>query len=70
MLNEEPRTKPWPVRETQKLARQALEVAPQSMAACWRANIKLLLLHRESMIPYSERWLRVGATIRNLEAQD
>ena len=68
MLNEEPRNT-WPKAETMKLSRQAVDVASQSMSACRRINVKLLLLHRQSMIPYSERWVRAGKTIRNLEGQ-
>ena len=71
MIGEEPRTKPWPVRETQKLAAEAITAVEHGdHLGCRKLTIKLLEEHRRYMIPQGERWLRVGATIRNLEAQD
>ena len=70
MLNEEPRTKPWPVRETQKLAAEAVTAAEHGdTLGARRLTIKLIERHMDFMVPYGERWVRAGKTIRNLEGQ-
>ena len=47
MLNEEPRTKPWPVRETQKLAAEAVTAAEHRDAlGARKLTIKLLEKHQ------------------------
>ena len=70
MLNEEPRTKPWPVRETQVIAAAAVKAVEHGdTLGARRLTIRLLERHMDFMIPYGARWLRAGETIRNLEAQ-
>ena len=70
MLNEEPRTKPWPARETQKLAAEAVKAAEHGdTLGARRLTIKLIERHMDCMVPYGERWVRAGKTIRNLEGQ-
>jgi hypothetical protein len=61
--------KPWPARETQDIAREAVAIAPTSMDECRRINVRLLRKHQAYMIPYSADWMRAEMTIRNLQAQ-
>ena len=70
MIGEEPRTKPWPVRETQEIAAAAIQAAKDGdTLGARRLTIKLIERHMDFMVPYGERWVRAGKTIRNLEAQ-
>ena len=70
MVGEEHRTKPWPVRETQKLAAEAVTAAEHGDAlGARRLTIKLIERHMDFMVTFGERWVRAAATIRNLEAQ-
>ena len=71
MLNEEPRTKPWPVRETQEIAAAAVKAVEHGdTLGARRLTIKLIERHMDFMVTFGERWVRAAATIRNLEAQD
>jgi hypothetical protein len=71
MLNEEPRTKPWPVRETQKLAAEAITAVEHGdTLGARRLTIKLLEKHQAYMVPFGERWIRSMLTIDNLKAQE
>ena len=70
MLNEAPRTKPWPVRETQKLAAEAVTAAEHGdTLGARRLTIKLIERHMDFMVPYGERWSRAEMTIANLRGQ-
>ena len=71
MLNEEPRTKPWPVRETQKLAAEAVTAAEHGDAlGARRLTIKLIERHMDFMVTFGVRWMRAAATIRELEGKE
>ena len=71
MIGEEPRTKPWPVRETQKLAAAAVEAVEHGdTLGARRLTIKLIERHMDFMILYGQRWLRAGETIKNLEGKE
>ena len=61
--------KHWPVRETQKIAKDALDMANKDRRTTVKLNIRLLTTHMQYMVPYGERWNRASDTIKNLEAQ-
>lgn len=65
-----PIRKPWPARETQKIAAESIEAAAHGdMSMARRMSINLLREHQKHMVPHSEAWLRAEATIANLRGQ-
>jgi len=60
-------SRPWPVRETSAVARQAIDAALSDPGLCRRLNVQLLRLHMRHMIEGSEAHVRAGKTIAHLE---
>jgi hypothetical protein len=62
-------TKHWPVRETMKIAADAMDMCEKDLHTTVRLNIRLVKEHMKYMIPFGDRWMRASNTIKNLEAQ-